>query len=44
EVEESVSRLSSLVEPVLIIFMGGIVGLIIISILLPMFEVIGSVQ
>lgn len=44
EVEEAVSRLSSLLEPVLIIFMGGIVGLIIISILLPMFEVIGSVQ
>ena len=44
EVEESVARLSALLEPVLIIFMGGIVGLIIISILLPMFEVIGSVQ
>jgi type IV pilus assembly protein PilC len=44
EVEDVVSRLSSMLEPVLIVGMGGVVGFIILSIMLPMFSVINSVE
>ena len=38
EVEASVSALSSIMEPVLVIFMGGVVLFIVLAILLPIFE------
>lgn len=38
EVEASVSALSSIMEPFIIVFMGGIVLFIVLSILLPIFE------
>jgi general secretion pathway protein F len=38
ELDSSLRRLMSLVEPLMILFMGGIVGFIVISILLPIFE------
>jgi general secretion pathway protein F len=38
EVEASVSALSSIMEPVLTIFMGGVVLFIVMAILLPIFE------
>jgi general secretion pathway protein F len=38
EVEASVSALSSLMEPVLVLFMGGVVLFIVMAILLPIFE------
>jgi len=44
EVEELVGRLSSMLEPVLIIGLGGVVGFIILSIMLPMFSVINNVK
>lgn len=37
EVNITVGRLSSALEPVLIVFLGGIVGFIVLSVLLPMF-------
>ncbi|WP_243174895.1 type II secretion system F family protein [Desulfofundulus sp. TPOSR] len=37
EVNITVGRLSSVLEPVLIVFLGGIVGFIVLSVLLPMF-------
>ncbi|MGB9868243.1 MAG: type II secretion system F family protein [Bacillota bacterium] len=43
EVWESVSRLSSLIEPVLIVFLGIMVGFVVISVLLPYFQVLGSI-
>jgi len=42
EVDESVSRLSSMLEPVLIVFMGLLIGFIVLSILMPVFQVLGS--
>lgn len=45
EVEVAVQRLTALIEPVMIVFMAGIVGFIVIAIALPMFgmyEAIGS--
>jgi general secretion pathway protein F len=38
EVESSITMLTSLLEPVMILFMGLIVGFIVVSILLPIFE------
>lgn len=43
DVEESVSRLSATMEPVLILIVGGLVGAIIIAVLLPLFEIVGGV-
>ncbi len=38
EVQESSDRLQALIEPVMIIFLSGIVGLIVLSIVVPMFS------
>jgi type II secretory pathway component PulF len=38
EVEASVSALTSIMEPVMIIFMGGVVLFIVMAILLPIFQ------
>ena len=44
EVEDMAVRLSTMIEPVLIIIMGGIVGLILLSVFLPLFKIITSVR
>jgi len=44
EVEEWVARLSSLLEPVLIVGVGGIIGFIILSVILPMFSIMNYVK
>ncbi|ADL08657.1 type II secretion system F family protein [Thermosediminibacter oceani] len=43
EVKEAVSRLSALIEPLLIAMLGGAVGFIVISILLPYFQILGNI-
>lgn len=43
EVDNMSSRLASLIEPLLIIGLGGTVGFIVVSILLPMFQAMGRV-
>lgn len=44
EVDATVSRFASIIEPVLVVFMGGIVGFIVLSMFLPMLNIISSVQ
>jgi len=44
EVETAVARLASLLEPFLIVGLGGFVGFIVIAILLPYFQMLGSLQ
>jgi general secretion pathway protein F len=44
EVESSVATLTSLLEPVLIIVLGAVVGFIVLAILLPIFEINQAVQ
>ena len=44
EVDTVVSRMSSLIEPVFIVTLGGIIGVVLISILLPIFKVVTSVE
>jgi type IV pilus assembly protein PilC len=44
QVEASVKALTSILEPVMIIVIGGIVGFIVISMYLPLFEVYNRIQ
>lgn len=44
EVDVAVKALTSLIEPLLIIFLGGIVGFIVGSIMVPMFALINVIQ
>jgi type IV pilus assembly protein PilC len=44
EVEAAVKALTSIMEPVMIIFVGGIVGVIVISMYLPLFTVYNSIK
>ncbi|WP_165613305.1 type II secretion system F family protein [Desulfotruncus arcticus] len=44
EVGYLVSRLASTIEPILVVAMGGVIGFIILSIMLPIFSVMNSVQ
>lgn len=42
EVEQAIQRTTALIEPVLILVMGVVIGFIVISILLPMFDMYGT--
>ncbi|MDF0726759.1 type II secretion system F family protein [Cytobacillus sp. S13-E01] len=44
EVESSTDRLKSLIEPLMIVFLAGIVGTIVTSILVPMFDIFNQIQ
>jgi type IV pilus assembly protein PilC len=43
EVDATVSALLSILEPILLIFVGGMVGLIVISMYLPIFELLSTI-
>ena len=44
QVEASVKALTSILEPVMIVFVGGIVGFIVISMYLPLFNVYDPIK
>lgn len=44
EVNEAVEALTSIIEPVIIVFMGVIIGGILIAMYLPMFDIIGKIS
>lgn len=44
EVESATDRLKSLIEPLMIVVLAGVVGTIVIAIMVPMFEIFNSVQ
>lgn len=44
EVEQTVKGLTSMIEPLLIIFMGVIVGFIAISVMMPIFQIVNEVK
>lgn len=44
EVDRAVGQLTSLIEPLLIIVVGGIIGFIVISLYLPIFYMVGQIQ
>lgn len=44
EVDEAVDQLTAALEPMMIVFLGGIVGLIVAGMFLPMFSIIGQLS
>ncbi len=44
EVDAAVSAMMSLLEPILIVFMGAAVGFIVIALFLPLIEIIQNLQ
>lgn len=44
EVDEAVESLTAAIEPIMIVFLGGIVGLIVAGMFLPMFSIIGQLS
>jgi type IV pilus assembly protein PilC len=44
EVESAVKGLTSMIEPLLIMFLGGVVGFIAISIMTPIFKLVSSIK
>jgi type IV pilus assembly protein PilC len=44
EVEYMLSSLTSMLEPIMIVGMGGVVGFIVISVFLPLYQLIGSMS
>jgi type IV pilus assembly protein PilC len=44
EVDEAVEQLTAALEPIMIIFLGAIVGLIVAGMFLPMFQIIGTLS
>ncbi|MBD3404079.1 type II secretion system F family protein [candidate division GN15 bacterium] len=43
EVDEAVTALTSVIEPIIIVFMGVVIGGILIAMYLPMFDIIGKI-
>ena len=44
EVDTAVSRMTTLLEPIMIVFMGIIIGFIVIAMVMPMFDMVNTVQ
>ena len=44
EVETSLHKLVVMIEPLLIVVMGGLVGFIVIAMLLPLFDIMNTVK
>ncbi len=44
EVDEAVTALTSIIEPIIIVFMGVVIGAILVAMYLPMFDIIGKIQ
>jgi type IV pilus assembly protein PilC len=44
EVDAAVSAMTSLIEPIVIVLMGGVIGGLLIAMYLPMFDMIGAIK
>jgi type IV pilus assembly protein PilC len=44
EVDVAVASLTSLIEPLLMVVVGGMVGLVLVSMYLPIFELAGKIR
>jgi type IV pilus assembly protein PilC len=44
EVDTAVTRMTTLLEPIMIVFMAIIIGFIVIAMLMPMFDMVKTVQ
>ncbi|MFQ5499680.1 MAG: type II secretion system F family protein [Candidatus Zixiibacteriota bacterium] len=43
EVDEAVTALTSVIEPIIIVFMGVVIGALLVAMYLPMFDIIGKI-
>jgi len=43
-VDYAIKRLTSLLEPLLLIFVGGLVGFIMASVILPIFQMVSTIR
>ncbi|MCP4703989.1 MAG: type II secretion system F family protein, partial [candidate division Zixibacteria bacterium] len=43
EVDAAVSAMTSLIEPIIIVLMGAVIGGILVAMYLPMFDIIGQI-
>jgi len=44
DIDAAIATLGAVIEPVLVVFLGGMVGVIVISIFLPLYSLIGSIN
>ena len=44
EVDAAVEAMTSLIEPIVIVLMGGVIGGLLVSMYLPMFDMIGAIK
>jgi type IV pilus assembly protein PilC len=44
EVDAAVSAMTALIEPITIVVMGGVIGGLLVSMYLPMFDMIGAIK
>jgi type IV pilus assembly protein PilC len=44
EVDAAVSAMTALIEPVVIVLMGGVIGGLLVSMYLPMFDMISAIK
>ena len=44
EVDAAVAALTSMIEPIVIVVMGAVIGSILIAMYLPMFDIIGQIS
>ena len=44
EIDSSIETMTSLIEPIVIVLLGAVVTVILISMYLPMFEMVGNIQ
>jgi type IV pilus assembly protein PilC len=44
EVDQAVAAMTSLIEPIVIVLMGAVIGGLLVSMYLPMFDLIGAIK
>jgi len=44
EVDQAVETLTSLIEPIMMVFLGGTVGTMLIAMYLPIFKIAGAIE
>jgi type IV pilus assembly protein PilC len=42
EIDSSLKALVALIEPIMLVLMGGVIGVIAVSVILPMYQMLGS--
>ena len=43
EVDQAVSNLTAMIEPFMMVFLGGMIGMLVVSMYLPIFQMAGNI-